>query len=202
MSFKPPVTSQVRSKSKCLIYLYLLNGIGARNNDVKRKHVQWTGVDGVADICMHHSENLVTIFQVKVIRGLKVKTQSTKFRYSGAKIHVFRSDFHKEHENDLHFWTVFSVSVCWRACASVQCRRRTGRRQRTWVVSIPALASLRLRGGPLLVLDGRGRPLRSVLIGIVSGTAPLTPPPDDAATVSGETNKQHTQLVGTRNTTH
>ena len=66
-----PVTSQVRSKLKCLICL--LNRIDAQNNDVKRKQSKVIRMDGASDTYKYHSEYFVTIFQVKVIRGHEVK---------------------------------------------------------------------------------------------------------------------------------
>ena len=69
MSSGPPVTSQLRLKSKRLIY-HLLNRIGThKNNYVQRKQSQCVDVDGISDICKHHFEYFVTLFPAKVIRG-------------------------------------------------------------------------------------------------------------------------------------
>ena len=50
----------------------MLYRIGTQNNDVKRKQCQLIGADGVSDTCIS-LEYFVAIFQVKVIRGHKLK---------------------------------------------------------------------------------------------------------------------------------
>ena len=54
-----PVTSQVRSKSKCLTFR--LGDIGEQNFYVKLKQSQRIGMDSVSDICKHHFLCFVTI---------------------------------------------------------------------------------------------------------------------------------------------
>ena len=57
-------------------------------------------MDSVTDICKYHFLCFVTIIQVKVISGHQVKKGQIKKSGFRAAIHVFRSSFRKEREND------------------------------------------------------------------------------------------------------
>ena len=53
--------------------MHLLKRNGAQNNYAKCKQSQGIPMNGVSDMCKHHSEYFVNIFQVTVIRGHEVK---------------------------------------------------------------------------------------------------------------------------------
>ena len=65
-------------------------------------------MDSVSDICKYHLLCFMTIIEVKVMSGHQVKKVKQKIRDLELAIHVFRSDFRKERENDLK--TLFESS--------------------------------------------------------------------------------------------
>ena len=73
------VTSDVTGQVKVKMFdISGLGDIGEQICDVKHKEGQLIGMDSVSDICKHHLLCFVTIIEVKIISGHRVKKVKQK----------------------------------------------------------------------------------------------------------------------------